>query len=101
VGSFITDSNIPDSFFAVLHLFYTMSRRTEIRFPTGANVFLNASGPTLRLIQYPIRWVPVNRLPAVKRSGCEADPSRLSIGEVKNAWNYTSVIRTPPYPCAF
>jgi hypothetical protein len=53
------------------------------------SVSRTALGPT----QPPIQWIPGALSLGVKRPGREADHSRPSSVEVKNAWSYTC---TPP-----
>jgi hypothetical protein len=55
----------------------------------GVHVFQTGSGPT----QPPIKCVPGDLLPGVKRSGREGDHSRPTSAEVKNTWIYTSIGR--------
>jgi hypothetical protein len=58
-------------------------------------IFLSStvSRPALGPTQPPIRWIPHALSPGVKRPGREADHSRPSSTDVKNAWRYIS---TPP-----
>jgi hypothetical protein len=47
--------------------------------------------------QPPIRWIPVDLTPGVKRPGREADLSPSASGEVKKMWIYTSNPHTPSW----
>jgi hypothetical protein len=58
-------------------------------------VFLvSAPRPSLGPTNSPIQWVPWALSPEIKHLEREADHSRPSTAEVKNAWSYTSI---PPY----
>jgi hypothetical protein len=57
--------------------------------------FSTSSRPSLGSTQPPIRWVPGDLSPGVKRSGREADHSPPASAEINKIWIYTS---TPPTP---
>jgi hypothetical protein len=54
-------------------------------------LFASASRLALWSNQLPMKWVPEDLSPGVKRPGREADHTPQSSAEVKNAWNYASV----------
>jgi hypothetical protein len=74
---------------------WAMGWTTGFRFPAGIEIFLFALGSrqVLGPIQPPIKWVPVARSRGVTRQVSKADHLHPSIGEVKNAWSYTSTPR--------
>jgi hypothetical protein len=66
---------------------------SDFRRRLGIFLFTAESRTALGSTQPPIQWVPGALSLWVKRPGREADHSRLSSAEVKNAWSCTS---TPP-----
>jgi hypothetical protein len=54
--------------------------------PVGAGIFFS---PPPRPVQPPIQWIPRVLFQGVKRLGPEADHTRSSSAEVKNAWSCT------------
>jgi hypothetical protein len=77
---------------------YSATLRSELwefgsRQGLGIFLFTTASRPALMPTQPPMQWVPGALSLGVKRLWREADHSRPSSAEVKNAWNCTS---TPP-----
>jgi hypothetical protein len=66
------------------------------QFPAGAMMehftFATASRPALGPTQPPIQWVPGALSHGLKRPWREADHSRPSSAEVKNAWSYTTTL---------
>jgi len=67
-------------------------RGFESRLELGIFLFTTASRPALGPTQPPIQWVP-----GVNRSGCEADHSPPFSAEVKNVLCYTSTPPVHPY----
>jgi hypothetical protein len=65
------------------------------------DLFTTASRQALGSTQPPIHWVPGVLFPEAKLPGREADHSRPSSAEVKNAWSYTSTPHTSSWSGAY
>jgi len=67
-----------------------------VQFPAGAIIlfllFATASAPDLGPTRSLIQWIPGALIPGAERQGRKADHSPTSDVEVKNAWNYTSIL---------
>jgi len=69
-----------------------------VSFVTGAGILLFATAPRPPMgpTQPPTRWVPGTISLGIKRSGHETDHSPTFSAEVKNVWDYTSIL-----PCLY